>query len=522
MRSVGTDAPRKEGSEKLRGAARYVDDLPLAGCLHGVTVRSQVPAGRVKAVHFDPAFPWGEYVVADARDIPGKNAVHLLGDDQPLLADGVVRHAFEPVALLAHADRAKAYAALAHVRVEVEPEAPVLTMEDSLARKRVIWGEDNVLKTITIKKGDAAAALAKADVVVEGVYRTPHQEQAYIEPQGMAAWFAEDGTLTVQGSLQCPYYIHKALQPLFALPADKVRVIHAATGGGFGGKEEYPNMLAGHAALLALKAKRPVKMVYDRAEDMLATTKRHPAVVRHRTGLTRDGKLVAQEIDVVMDGGAYMTLSPVVLSRGILHAAGPYECPNVSILARAVATNTPPNGAFRGFGAPQTLFAAELHWERIAAALGKDSVALRRANALRPGSAMPTGQVVSESVSAVQVLDETVKRARWAATRRAHARWNKDARRPTWRGLGLALVHHGAGFTGNGEVYLKSRAGVAVDRAGRVRVLAGSTEMGQGASSTLAQIVAEVLGLPYAQVEVEEPDTARVPDSGPTVASRTT
>ncbi|MBI5596438.1 MAG: xanthine dehydrogenase family protein [Elusimicrobia bacterium] len=519
---MGESAPRKDGPDKLCGAARYIDDHPIPGALFGVTVRSRSASGRIKGVRFDPSFPWAECVVADARDIPGKNAVHLLGDDQPLLADGVVRHAFEPVLLVGHPDRATAWRALENVTLEIEPIEPVLTMEDSVSRKRVIWGDDNVFKTITIKKGDAAAALAQAPVVVEGVYRVPHQEQAYIENQGMSAWFEEDGTLVVMGSLQCPYYVHKALQPIFALPAEKVRVIHAVTGGGFGGKEEYPNMLGGHAALLALKAKRPVKMIYDRTEDMQATTKRHPAVVRHRTGLTKDGRLLAQEIDILMDGGAYMTLSPVVLSRGILHATGPYECPNVSVLARSVATNTPPNGAFRGFGAPQTLFAAEMHWEKIASVLGKDPVDLRRRNAVKVGSVLATGQVLKESVSAGKVLETAVKRSNWTAARRAHARWNKDPGKPTWRGLGLSLVHHGAGFTGNGEVYLKSRAGLAIDRAGRVTVLAGSTEMGQGASSTLAQIAADALGVPYGSVSVERPDTARVPDSGPTVASRTT
>lgn len=522
MRSVGANARRKEGPEKVCGTAQYVDDYDIPRALFGVTARSQVPAGRIIAVRFDPAFPWSECVIADARDIPGKNAVHLLGDDQPLLADGVIRHALEPVILIAHPERATAWAALNHVRFEVSAEEPVLTMEDSLAKKRVIWGTDNIFKTIAIKKGDAAAALAKAPIVVEGEYRVHHQEQAYIENQGMAAWFEDDGTLVVMGSLQCPYYVHKALQPIFALPPEKVRVMHAVTGGGFGGKEEYPNMLAGHAALLALKAKRPVKMIYDRSEDMLATTKRHPAIVRHRTGLTKDGRLLAQEIDIVMDGGAYMTLSPVVLSRGILHATGPYQCADVSILARAVATNTPPNGAFRGFGAPQTLFAVEMHWEKIAARLNISSMSLRRANAVRIGSVLATGQVLKESVSALSVLAATVKRVGWSATRRAHAKWNKNPRNPSRRGLGLSLIHHGAGFTGNGEVYLKSRAGVSIDRAGRVRILAGSTEMGQGASSTLAQIVADALGLSYDAVSVERPDTATVPDSGPTVASRTT
>src|SRR5204863_7972183 len=173
---------------------------------------------------------------------------------------------------------------------------------------------------------------------------------------------------------------------------DRVRVVQTETGGGFGGKEEYPSMIAGHAALAALKARRPVKLVYDRVEDMLATTKRHPGVIRHRTGVTRDGRLTAMDIDVLLDGGAYATLSAVVLSRGVIHASGPYRCDHFRIRGRAVMTNTPPNGAFRRFGAPQTQFAVEVHMDRIAAAIGLDPVRMRELNALKPGHTTATGQ----------------------------------------------------------------------------------------------------------------------------------
>ena len=182
-----------------------------------------------------------------------------------------------------------------------------------------------------------------------------------------------DEGVTVWGSMQCPYYVHKALIKLFGLPEEKIRVIQTETGGGFGGKEEYPSLIAGHAALLAWKSGKPVKMIYDRAEDMVATTKRHPSRTRHKTAVTKDGKLLAMEIDFVIDGGAYCTLSPVVLSRGTIHAAGPYFCPNVRIQSKAVATNMPPHGAFRGFGAPQSIFALERHMDKVAQAIGSDS-----------------------------------------------------------------------------------------------------------------------------------------------------
>jgi CO/xanthine dehydrogenase Mo-binding subunit len=368
----------------------------------------------------------------------------------------------------------------------------------------------HVFKAIDIVKGNAAAALAGADQVIEGTYRTGHQEHIYIEPNGVIA-VPEDGGVTIHGSVQCPFYVIKAVRCLLG-PGRPVRVIQTETGGGFGGKEEYPSMLAGHAAMLALKSGRPVKLVYDRGEDMVATTKRHPSIVRHRTGVTKDGRLVAMEVEVILDGGAYVTLSPVVLSRGCIHAAGPYRCDDISIRGRAVFTNTPPNGAFRGFGAPQTEFAVEVHMDRIAEALGMDPVELRRLNALRPGDTMATGQTLREDASAHLVLDAAVRRTDFTRKREEYRGSN--------RGIGLSLFYHGAGFTGSGERTLKSRARLVLTPTG-VRIAVGSTEIGQGTRTMHAQIVTDALGIPYEDVEVAQPDTSRVADSGPTVASRT-
>jgi CO/xanthine dehydrogenase Mo-binding subunit len=234
--------------------------------------------------------------------------------------------------------------------------------------------------------------------------------------------------------------------------------------------------------------------------------------VRHRTGVTRDGRLTAIDIDILVDGGAYVTLTPVVLSRGAIHAAGPYRCEHVRVVGRAVMTNTPPNGAFRGFGAPQTQFAAEVHMERIAEALGMDPVALRERNALQPGDATITGGAVGEDGSALPVLREAVRRSDFHAKRESY--------RGTNRGIGLSLFFHGSGFTGAGETKLASRASLELTATG-VRVLAGTVEIGQGQRTTHAQIVAGVLGIPVEQIEIAQPDTDRVPDSGPTVASRT-
>jgi CO/xanthine dehydrogenase Mo-binding subunit len=518
-RVIGKSVPRKEGREKVTGRALYVDDLKFPGMLHGVTVRSQSARGRIKGIHFEGNIPWNEFTIVTAKDIPSKNCIALLIEDQPCLAEEFVNHPEEPVVLLAHPDKYLLEDARTNVRIEIEPLPPIFTIEDSLARKEIIWREDNIFKSFRVEKGNLDDAWAAADFIVEGEYETGAQEQLYIEPQGMIAKAGPEDGVTVWGSLQCPYYAHKALVRLFGLPKDRIRVVQTETGGGFGGKEEYPSMIAAHAALLALKSGRPVKIIYDRAEDMVATTKRHPSRTRHRTGLTRDGKFVAMEIDFTVDGGAYETLSPVVLSRGTIHAAGPYNCPNVRILSRAVATNMPPHGAFRGFGAPQSVFALERHLDRVAKVVGLAPEELRRRNFIHEGEMLAVSQVVKEKVDMGALMDRALALSDYHAKRKKFAAQN--AHGAIRKGIGFAAFLHGAGFTGSGEEYLASEVAMEGTREGKVRVLAGSTEMGQGTNTIFAQIAAETLGLDCEQIEILQPDTAQVPNSGPTVASRT-
>jgi len=510
---------RIEGLAKLTGAECYVDDLPVEGALWGMTVRSPAARGRIREVRFDPAVDWSEFVVVDHRDVPGANEVLLIEPDQPILAADRVRHVHEPVVLLAHPSRDAVRRAVGSVEVVVDLEPPYFDVSLPPRPDQVQRGGDNVMKRIEVRKGDVEAALGRAARVVEGEYRTGAQEHVYIETQGMLAW-EEDGVLFVQGSLQCPYYVHKAALRAFDRDPDRVRIVQAPTGGGFGGKEEYPSMIALHAALLALKAGRPVKIVYDRGEDMEATTKRHPSIVRHRTGVDGDGRLVAQDIDVVMDGGAYVTLSPVVLSRGVIHAAGPYRCGDVRIAGRAMLTNSPPHGAFRGFGAPQTHFANERHMDVVAAALGLDPIELRRRNLLVDGDETATGQVISDGTDRLALLDRAVELSSWREKEVGHRRL---ARSDPWlrRGMGVACFHHGAGFTGSGEVTLASRLDVAGLPDGRVEVRSANIEMGQGTLTIFTQIAAERLGVDPSAVVIAAADTGRVPNSGPTVASRT-
>src|SRR4029079_1252965 len=322
MALIGKPVPRKEGREKVTGTARYVDDLRREGILYGMTVRSPVARGRIRDVRFGEGIPGEEIVVVDARDVPGKNCITLILEDQPCLAAGVVNHPEEPVLPPPHADCYLLEGPRRAVVLDIEELPAVFDLEESLAAKTVIWGEDNIFKAYLVERGNVDDVWAQADVVLERTYETGAQEQLYIEPQGVIAEASAESGVAVWGSLQCPYYVHKALVPLFALPKDRVRVVQTETGGGFGGKEEYPSMIGAHAALLAWKSGRPVKMIYDRAEDMVATTKRHPSRTRIRSAATREGKLLALDIDFAIDGGAYATLSSVVLSRGTIHAAG--------------------------------------------------------------------------------------------------------------------------------------------------------------------------------------------------------
>ncbi|HMC75958.1 MAG TPA: molybdopterin cofactor-binding domain-containing protein, partial [Vicinamibacterales bacterium] len=291
------------------------------------------------------------------------------------------------------------------------------------------------------------------------------------------------------------------------------------TGGGFGGKEEFPSVIAGHAALLAWKSGRPVKMIYGRTEDMMASTKRHPARTRHRTAVDAAGRLVAMDIDFTIDGGAYCTLSPVVLSRGTIHAAGPYACPNVRVRGRAVATNVPPHGAFRGFGAPQSIFALERHMDKVAAAAGLPPDEFRRRNFIRTGDTLAVGQTIAEPVDMAALLDRALALSGYHAKRARFTRENQG--RAIKKGMGIASFMHGAGFTGSGEVHLASVVAVEGTPDGTVRVLSASTEIGQGTNTIFSQIAAEALGIDCADVDIVQPDTSVVPDSGPTVASRT-
>ncbi len=522
-RNVGQGIERLDGDEKVRGLAQYADDIPVPGAWYGEVVRSPVPHGRLIKLQFDPSFDFDRVCVVTPKDIPGKNIVDLMGQDMPFIAHDIIQYRGEPVALVAAPTRELAREAASHIKPEIEPLPALLTLQDMIQRY-LDGGKDlHEQAAQTIVKGKVDDGFAQADHIIEGDYWAGHQEQLYIEPQGMVAIPEEDGGVFIQGSLQCPYYIAPELMVTLNLPLEKIRVKQTAVGGAFGGKEEFPTLIAGYCALLALKCRKPVKIIYDRHQDILFTTKRHPVWTRQRTGVKKDGTITAMQVDFVLDGGAYTTLSPVVMYRGILHTTLGYRCPNVFVKGKVYRTNTFPNGAFRGFGAPQAIWGLESHMDKVAAAVGMTPEAFRLKNALHLGDTTATGQVISEPMGTPDVLELNLKRSRFTEKRARNS--HGKARDGKYYGIGLAFFGHGSGFTGDGESRLKSKAALDLEyldngRAG-VNIRISSTEMGQGTLTIMPQIAADGLRIHIDQVRMPFPDTKYAPDSGPTVASRT-
>jgi len=545
---LGASPLRKEGRAKVLGAAKYTDDISLPGMWFGATVRSTIARGTIRSITFAPEIDWSEFAIVRASDIPGENTIVHLTKDHPCLADKAVNHPDEPILLLAHPDKTALIAAVRGVHIEYDELPGIFTIEESEAAveafngpahddSRIIWpgsdmgGTANCFKQYLMYSGDAketedgiAAAFEAADFIVEAEYQTGAQEQLYIENNGVIAECNRDATgnitdVFVQGSMQCPYYLVHALTLVFNLPEEKCRVLQVETGGAFGGKEDFPSVIGSHAALLAMKCGHPVKITYDRAEDMAATTKRHPSRTRHRTAVSKDGKLLAGTIEVAIDGGAYATLSPVVLSRATIHAPGPYKWPYMRVRAKAMATNIPPHGAFRGFGAPQSLFGLERHMDKIAKTIGLTPEEFRRRNFLATGDCTVTGQPLVEPVDMQHLLTRALNEAGYHEKLARFAESNKTS--SIKRGVGFAAFMHGTGFTGSGERRLNSLVHLDILDDGRPQILVSSTEFGQGTNTILCQVAAQTLALPYEEITIAPVDTSVVPNSGPTVASRT-
>lgn len=518
LKYVGRSIVRGDAADKARGAAKYINDIEFPNLLTGITIRSTRQRARIVKM-IVPVLPSGiTFVTAD--DIPGENYVALFNKDQPLLAKNVINYIGEPIALLAGPDADILPELAAQITIEYEDIPAINSMEDALSgRFAPIFGNDNVFKTYGYIKGDPDKAFDASEYIFEDTFLTGYQEQAYLETQGMVAFPFQNGVKIV-GSLQCPFYIQKGLAAALKLDPHDIVVEQAITGGAFGGKEEFPSLLAGHAALLALKSGRPVKITYDRHEDISVTTKRHPSKSVRRIGFDKDFRLTAMDIDFVLNGGAHSTLSQVVLARGALGSPGAYKCANIRMLSRAVATNQLPSGAFRGFGAPQAFFAIEAQINHAAYRLKIDPYTLRKKNILRLGDRTATGQLLKESVGLEKAIDTIAERTDFVKKYNDYQAQQRNGQ--ALKGIGMATFFHGCGFTGKGEELIKATASVDYSNENGVLIRIATVDMGQGMNTVMRQIAADALDLPIDRVRVNVPNTAEVPNSGPTVASRTT
>jgi len=516
---LGGHHERPDARAKVAGSTRYVADLALPGMLHAALAVSPVPSARVARLELAAARALdGVEAVLTAGDIPGKNQVGVVFPDQPLLVEDRVRMVGDRLALVAARTPEAAWQAARLVQPLLEAlpgvHDPVAALKPGAPS---VHEGGNLVRTFRVVRGDLARASARAHVVVEAEYHIGGQEHAYLEPQGCLAIPEGRERITIITSCQCPFYVQQAVARVLGIPLAAVRVEQAPTGGGFGGKEDYASEPAACAAVLAFATGKPVRLVLPRELDMQASTKRHAVVVRHRWGADRDGRLRFAEVDTVMDAGAYIGLSTVVAERANVSSIGPYHVSAVRVATHVAYTNNLFGGAFRGFGAPQVTWAAEATMDKLARQLGMDPLELRRRNVLDDRRRRTsTGQLLPRPVLARECLDRAATLAGWDEFH-ARPRAGSAAAR---EGMGIGLVLYGCNLHHGGQRLDRSSAVVILQADGSVVVRVGLTEMGQGNLAAAQTIAAQALGVDPAVVQVWQPDTTTVGDSGPTVASR--
>lgn len=512
--AISKTIPRPDGKEKAGGAAAYIADFPHAEMLTARFYRSEFSRGRIKNIKL-PELPEGYYVV-DHRDIPASNHVALIKNDWPAFAVDEIRYKGQIILILAGPDPKVVDRLLGEIEVDFEAIEPAVTLEEGMACKGgPMHGKDNIYADLRLKKGDPEKAFASAARIIEGEYETGFQEQLYMEPQGLTAWTEDGGKkVAIHGSLQCPYYVKHSVEEVLGHDY-KVRVIQATTGGAFGGKEDYPEIMGAPLAVAAAKIGKPLRMIFDRTEDMAWTSKRHPSKSKVRTAHDESGRIIGLDYDIIIDGGAYESYSLIVLQRAIFTSNGVYNFPNVGVHGRAVATTTVPSGAFRGFGAPQSIYALEMHMEKVARELGKSPIDVRRPYLLKQGDPTITNGKIRESVIIEELLEKALKDSDYRAK---HERYRNEP----YRGIGISLFNHGCGFTGDGEQrIIKGRVKLRKDANDHVEILVAQIDMGQGPKTTFRKVVSKILGIDPEEIGYDNPDTDKVPNSGPTVASRT-
>jgi CO/xanthine dehydrogenase Mo-binding subunit len=519
---IGSSLPRPDALGKVTGAARYPADLVRPDMLHLQVVFAQRPHARIRSLDASAALAYpGVVAVLTAADVP-YNAFGLIDADQPVLAGDYVRFEGDKVALVAAETKDAAVAGAKMIRVEYEELPAVTDPRTALSPEAPLVHQElgsNLLLHIPIRKGDTASAFAAADVVLEGEFNTSWQEHAFLQPESGVAYFDELGRVVVETAGQWLHEDRRQIAAMLQLSEDQVVVRYATIGGAFGGREDLSMQ---HLLALALwKLRRPVALVWSREESIIAHHKRHPISVRCRWGARRDGTITAVEAEVIADGGAYASTSAEVTKVATLFASGCYEIPNISVDGYAVYTNNVPCGAFRGFGAPQAQFAAEIMVTRLAHGLDIDPAELRRRNIYREGSLEPTQNPLPLGVSALPVLERCVEEA---VARLGYGTERPRPDRPhRRRGIGIACgiknVGYSFGYKEQSTAMVELFGTAELERA-VVRI--GAAEVGQGTHLALHQIAAETLGLPLERVEMVTNDSAESPNAGSASASRMT
>lgn len=500
MEDISRAINKVDNEEKITGKAVYIDDIKPDGTLYARTYRSSIPKGRILKRSY-PILPEG-YDIIDWEDITGNNHINIIYDDWPIFAKDTVGHIGEPILLVVGEDKNVINSILSEIEIDYEEEDPVYEYTDSAIHYEY-------------DKGLGDAVFEEADRIISYTYNTGYQEQLYIEPQGVIGLY-EHGRITVMGSIQCPYYVKNALINTLGCGEDEVRVVQTTTGGAFGGKEEFPSLIACQVALAVQKVKKPIKLVYGREEDIAFTTKRHPSTIHMEAAVDSERRLMGIRSHVSLNGGAYMGLSGVVLQRAMIAATGAYTIENLAVSGDVYRTNTVPTGAFRGFGAPQMIFAVEMFMQHAAKELQLDSLVFKQFYLAKEGDLTSTSGHFRDPI----IMEAMIERAMELSDYKEKVR--KYDRSTVHKGIGMSWFLHGCGFTGSGEQeHIKAVVRLHKNEEDLVTILVASVDMGQGVKTTFRKLVAEILEIPIEQVILDNPDTDIVPDSGPTVASRT-
>ena len=513
LKVIGKSYRRPDGPDKTTGKTKFITDIKIDNMVYGHPIYSQIPFGEIKSIEIleakkVPAF-CGVYF---ANDVPGENQIGVILKDQPLFVEKIVRFIGDSIGIAIAESESAAKLIADKVKIEYKEFESYFSINNSKSATNNFIHNNNIACEHQSIKGDVNKGFSESKHIIDADFKTPVQEHYYLEPQGCIAIPKSDG-IEIHGSLQCPYYIQKAVAGVLGIDINKVVVIQAPTGGGFGGKEDIPSELAARASVAAMALQRPVKMIYDRHNDAQLSSKRHPFQMHYKIGVSDDGELLAAEINLEESAGAYATLSSVVSYRSTMQALGPYVIPNIKVQSTSYYTNLPPNGAFRGFGSPQATFGHERMMDIVADKIGMDPVEFRLKNVLHPGNSTTTNHKLLTSVGAKETIEKAADAANW------NDNINKNDGRYLY-GIGIGASHYGNCLGAAGWHMDGSGVNIRLNREGTVSVAYGLIDMGQGAITVVTQMTAEVLGIDPKRIIVLPTDTRNVPDSGPSVASR--